>query len=247
MFSARGTAVVSVQRWPATFSQAKSKCRPFSHRSDCMMACSVTRRNVSSNARPILLFDVMDTIVKDPFYEHMPVHFDMTFKELLAAKHPTTWIDFEKGHLTEEQALAQFFADGRIVDGEGLKGMLVERYEFLPGMPELLQKLQAQGHEMHVISNYPEWYSLIEEKLKISQYLPWTFISCVGPMKGFRKPDRAAYDVVCQHLAIDPSQAVIIDDRKANIDAALEHGMRGVHMSNAKNLIEELRRLEIDF
>lgn len=68
---------------------------------------------------------MQDTIVKDPFYEHMPVHFDMTFKELLAAKHPTTWIDFEKGNLTEEQALNQFFADGRLVDGDGLRGMLV--------------------------------------------------------------------------------------------------------------------------
>lgn len=68
---------------------------------------------------------VQDTIVKDPFYKHMPVHFDMTFQELLAAKHPTTWIDFEKGNLTEDQALAQFFADGREVDAKGLKGMLV--------------------------------------------------------------------------------------------------------------------------
>lgn len=61
--------------------------------------------------------------------------------------------------------------------------MQVERYEFLPGMPELLQQLQGQGTEMHVISNYPEWYRLIEDKLQISQYLPWTFISCSGPMK----------------------------------------------------------------
>lgn len=68
---------------------------------------------------------MQDTIVKDPFYQHMPVHFNMTFQELLAAKHPTTWIDFEKGNLTEEEALTQFFSDGRSVDGQSLKGMLV--------------------------------------------------------------------------------------------------------------------------
>ena len=59
----------------------------------------------------------------------------------------------------------------------------VDRYEYLPGMPELLQQLQDQGQEMHVISNYPEWYRLIEDKLRISQYMPWTFVSCTGPMK----------------------------------------------------------------
>lgn len=39
--------------------------------------------------RPVLLFDVMDTIVTDPFFEAMPRFFNMSFKELLAAKHPT--------------------------------------------------------------------------------------------------------------------------------------------------------------
>jgi hypothetical protein len=39
--------------------------------------------------QPVLLLDVMDTIVTDPFFEHMPRFFGMTFKELLAAKHPT--------------------------------------------------------------------------------------------------------------------------------------------------------------
>jgi hypothetical protein len=39
---------------------------------------------------------VQDTIVRDPFFEHMPKHFGMTFKELLAAKHPSTWVQFER-------------------------------------------------------------------------------------------------------------------------------------------------------
>lgn len=39
--------------------------------------------------QPVLLLDVMDTIVHDPFFEHMPRFFNMTFKELLASKHPT--------------------------------------------------------------------------------------------------------------------------------------------------------------
>ena len=36
---------------------------------------------------------------------------------------------------------------------------------------------------MHVISNYPVWYKRIEAKLGVSRHLPWTFISCEGPMK----------------------------------------------------------------
>jgi hypothetical protein len=43
----------------------------------------------TTQQQPVLLLDVMDTLVTDPFFEHMPRFFNMTFKELLAAKHPT--------------------------------------------------------------------------------------------------------------------------------------------------------------
>lgn len=63
--------------------------------------------------------------MKDPFYEHMPAHFGLTFKELLAAKHPTKWMEFEKGQASEAELFEMFFQDGRAVDGDALKSMLV--------------------------------------------------------------------------------------------------------------------------
>ena len=60
--------------------------------------------------------------------------------------------------------------------------MQVSKYEFIPGMQQLLQALQGR-YEMHVISNYPVWYKLIEGKLQLSQLLPWTFVSCDGVMQ----------------------------------------------------------------
>jgi len=35
-----------------------------------------------SASRPILLFDIMDTVVKDPFFERMPAFFGLTFEEV---------------------------------------------------------------------------------------------------------------------------------------------------------------------
>ena len=45
--------------------------------------------------RPILLFDVMGTLVHDPFFEEMPEFFGLSFDELLAVKHPSAWVEFE--------------------------------------------------------------------------------------------------------------------------------------------------------
>ncbi|KAG2561785.1 hypothetical protein PVAP13_8KG097100 [Panicum virgatum] len=50
---------------------------------------------------PVLLFDVMDTLVRDPFYHHIPAFFQMSMKELLESKHPTAWSEFEKGLIDE--------------------------------------------------------------------------------------------------------------------------------------------------
>lgn len=58
-----------------------------------------------------------------------------------------------------------------------------ERFHFLPGMQELLQQLAGSGATMHAVTNYPVWWRLIEDKLRLSQYMSWTFASCEGPMK----------------------------------------------------------------
>lgn len=54
-----------------------------------MPAAAAPQQQQQPAQQSVILFDVMDTIVTDPFFEHMPRFFNMTFKELLAAKHPT--------------------------------------------------------------------------------------------------------------------------------------------------------------
>eukprot|EP00879_Flechtneria_rotunda_P025710 GHRR01027348.1.p1 GENE.GHRR01027348.1~~GHRR01027348.1.p1 ORF type:complete len:120 (+),score=20.34 GHRR01027348.1:97-456(+) len=72
-----------------------------------------------------VLLDVMDTIIQDPFFEHMPRFFNISFKELLAAKHPTAWVEFESGVINQDQLFAKFFADGRSFDGQALIDYMV--------------------------------------------------------------------------------------------------------------------------
>jgi hypothetical protein len=63
----------------------------------------------------------------------------MTFKELLAAKHPTTWLEFERGDINEDVALSRFWADGRAVDGTALRNMLVRISSAVLEEPSVLQ------------------------------------------------------------------------------------------------------------
>ncbi len=80
-----------------------------------------------SSERPIIILDVMDTIVKDPFFEEMPRFFNMPFKQLLQDKHPTAWVEFECGLISEQDLYIKFFKDGRTFDHQGLKKCMVSR------------------------------------------------------------------------------------------------------------------------
>lgn len=177
----------------------------------------------------------------------MPAFFGLSFQELLAAKHPTAWVDFECGCITEEEMVSKFFLDGRPVDGDRLKSVMREKYHYIDGMESLLSRLSSAGYEMHTLSNYPSWYKIIEDKLKLSKYVKWTYISCEGPMQGHRKPNAQAYASVLSHLGIPPERALFVDDRGVNIEGAIQSGIQSILFKNADALERDLRARGLEF
>jgi HAD superfamily hydrolase (TIGR01509 family) len=182
--------------------------------------------------RPVLLLDVMDTLVRDPFRD-LPAFFGLAKEALWAAKHPTAWVDFELGRIDEATYFARFFADGRPIDGEGLKRFMAERYRWLDGVPALLGDLRAAGVELHALTNYPPWYRLIEERLGLGAHVSWTFVSCE---RGVRKPDAESYLGAARHLGRAPGECLFVDDRAANCAAAEAVGMPAITFRGAAEL-----------
>ncbi|KAK1289732.1 hypothetical protein QJS10_CPB18g00456 [Acorus calamus] len=208
------------------------------------MAARASVSKVQSHRKlPILLFDVMDTLVRDPFYQDIPAFFRMPMKELLETKHPTAWVEFEKGLINETELTKKFFKDGRHFDLEGLKDCMRKGYYYIDGIEPLLHNLKQNSYEMHAFTNYPTWYLMIEEKLRLSDYLSWTFCSCTI---GKRKPEADSYQEVLHHLGVEPSSCVFIDDRIANVEAARNAGMVGIHFKNAVSLRERLSSMGIN-
>jgi HAD superfamily hydrolase (TIGR01509 family) len=168
----------------------------------------------------------MDTLVVDPFRDVMPAFFGMTLAQMLEEKHPTAWGRFERSELSEAEFLAHFFADGRPYDRDGFKARVRASYRWVEGIEPLLARLHARGVDMHALSNYPEWYAWIEERLGLSRYLSWSFVSCHTRL---RKPDPAAYELAAQQLGLEPSELLFIDDRATNCDAARAVGWSAIH------------------
>lgn len=57
------------------------------------------------------------------------------------------------------------------------------------------------------------------------------------------KPDSEAYKYVIKNLKIRPKEAVMVDDRKENIDAAKKIGMQGIIYKSATQFKRELAKL----
>lgn len=179
----------------------------------------------------------MDTLVHEPFHREMPAFFGLTLEELVEAKHPTAWVEFELGELSEEEFLARFFRDGRSFDRAALVRAVRDAYRWLPGMQELLGALRARGHAIHALSNYPSWYRMIEERLRLSRYLEWSFVSCDT---GVRKPDPRAYLGAAARLGVEPGECILIDDREKNCAVARSLGMEALRFTSAPELAKEL-------
>jgi FMN hydrolase / 5-amino-6-(5-phospho-D-ribitylamino)uracil phosphatase len=183
--------------------------------------------------KPALLLDVMGTLVRDPFFEEMPGFFGLTLEELIQQKHPRTWVEFEKGEIDEAECMRRFFLDERTFDAEAFKEHIAKGYAYLPGIEPLLRDLKAAGYEMHTLSNYTPWYRLIEERLKLSRYVPWTFVSCETRL---RKPKPDAYTHAAKTLGRPTAECVFVDDRQVNVDGATSVGMKGIVFTDAESL-----------
>ena len=184
-------------------------------------------------SRHVLLLDVMGTLVYEPFYHEVPAFFGMSLEDLLAAKHPTAWAEFERGEIDEVELERKFFKDGRAYDHEGMRAAMEAAYELLDGIEELLSDLKRAGVEMHALSNYPDWYLLIERKLALSRFLRWSFVSC---RTGHRKPAPEAYRAAIAGVGRPLADLLFVDDRDENCAAARALGIESIRFKSAESL-----------
>lgn len=180
----------------------------------------------------------MDTLVHDPFYDEVLAFFSMTLDDLFAIKDKHAWVRFECGETDEATLAAEYFTDRRPLDLGGLKATMRQSYRWLDGAQSLLADLKSSGYEIHALSNYPTWWEMIERRLRLSDYLEWSFVSC---RTGVRKPDPRAYLGPAEALGVDPEQCLFVDDREKNCAAARAVGMPSIRFESTDHLRLALR------
>jgi HAD superfamily hydrolase (TIGR01509 family) len=190
--------------------------------------------------RMAIFFDIMDTLVYNPFFKEIPAFFGVTHEELLRRKHPTSWIEFERGTIPEAEYFRRMFADGSRFDEARFRTCVAAAYRWVDGMEDCLAEIHRAGNRIHALSNYPSWYRTIEEKLRLSRYLQWTSVSC---NTGVRKPAPEAFLGAANLAGRPPENCLLIDDSAENCAGAAAVGMRAIRFRGAGELRRELAGL----
>lgn len=121
-----------------------------------------------------------------------------------------------------------------------------ERWPETTGEPfaesvDMLQTLQKKGIRTFALTNFSaETYPLAVARFPFLSDFDGAVVS--GD-EGVIKPDPAIYELLLQRYSITPAQAVFIDDKLENVEAARRLGLHGIHFTEPRATRIALRAL----
>jgi putative hydrolase of the HAD superfamily len=198
--------------------------------------------------RRTVVFDVGGVIVRWQPLQLMCTHLPHVAPERACADvfqswaPDADWVDFDLGRVTPDE-LADRIARRTGHPLAAIQALIAAVPEHLQPMPDsvaLIQRVRAAGHRLALLSNMPHPYAdHLEQR---HDCFGWFEHRVWSGRVGLVKPQRAVFDHLAQAFAIDPSQAVFIDDHAGNIDAARRYGWGALQFEDAAQVAAALQR-----
>lgn len=175
-----------------------------------------------------IVFDVMDTLLRDPFREALEAATGRPLRQVFDRRDPLAYPAFERGELDEAGYWAGYARAGIEVDPATFHRVRRAGTRWLPGMRALLEDLD--GVLMRATgSNYPHWIDEVARE-HLSGRVDQVIASC---HLGARKPDPDFFERLLGRLGCAPEHTLFIDDRAANVEAARAVGLRAHRFTDA--------------
>ncbi len=197
-----------------------------------------------------IVFDISDVLAPFRFKEFL---FEKGFdadriKRIYKASAMTPhWEEFEKGHLTNEEALSLFVStDPEIEDDirrayDNVKGIM-GRYDYTIGW---LDALKAAGYKLYCITNFtPAGYKECYDEISFVESFDGTIFSF---KEGIVKPDRRIYELLLDRYGLKAEECVFIDDTQKNVEAARTLGFEGIVFDGYEDAVQKLKELGVSF
>jgi 2-haloacid dehalogenase len=111
----------------------------------------------------------------------------------------------------------------------------------LPGMEAIVRRLSARGVALYAITNFSHefWPPFREREAAIFDLFRDVVVSGEERMV---KPDPRIYALALDRFGLAPGEAIFVDDRRDNVDAAAATGIHAHQFVDAPTLERELAR-----
>ncbi len=158
----------------------------------------------------------------------------------------TTRDSYDRGDVTPEEywlSLAEK-TDSSLSHGQiqELRKIEVEIWLHIdPAMLAWMTRLREKGIKLGLLSNMP--VDLIEYLRTNAKWLEAFNFQTFSAEVRLIKPDAAIYRYTLQGLNVAPSEALFVDDRETNIQAARALGIHGILFQSIAQLRDELEQL----
>lgn len=180
----------------------------------------------------LIAFDLMDTVVLDPFFSEVVGRLGGS----LDALDSTAWAEFELGRIDEPAYLARMLHPGRpcALAPRAIRDLILASYRYLDGMEALLLELRARGRApLWAFSNYPLWLERARAVLDLDRLFDGYAVSY---RLGVRKPEREAFHALGALTGVPLERTLLVDDREPNVAAARALGMAAHRFEGAPAL-----------
>lgn len=175
-----------------------------------------------------IAFDVMDTLLRDPFREALEAATGRCLPELSRVRDPAAYPAFERGELDEASYWATYARAGVPADPDAFHRARRAGTRWLPGMRALLAELDGVVLRA-TASNYPHW---IDELA--TTHLDGAVDAVVASWHlGVRKPEIAFFVALLERLDRSADEVLFLDDREQNVEAARAAGLRALRFTDA--------------
>jgi FMN phosphatase YigB (HAD superfamily) len=194
-----------------------------------------------SQSRKLIAFDIMDTLIYDPWREALSAATGLSADEVVHRRDPGIWSRLERGEITEAAYWDHLRARNIPVRPEIFHQVRRAGYEWLPGMQDLLRWLVTSGQSVVLATNYPVWYEELKSNLLAEINVP-IYASC---HIGARKPANTYFEHILAGHTVEYDALVLIDDISVNTDAVNVLGGTGITHVNAAMTKKQLTELGV--
>jgi putative hydrolase of the HAD superfamily len=191
-----------------------------------------------------VLFDVGGVIITSPFdafsrYETGHGLPDGFIRKLNSTNPDTNaWAHLERGDVSFDEFCELFESEARSAGGELNARDVMELLagEVRPSMLEAVRRCHDRLKTAMVTNNW----RAEDEGGRLDSLLPMFDVVIESSKAGVRKPDPRFYELACEQLEIEPSEAVFLDDLGVNLKPARAMGMTTIKVTDPDEAIADL-------